>query len=253
MQARNGKQPMQLFVAPTPRCMKLLKYIHQHVAEIKTLGVKLRVIVVPTDPDAIKALARRGIGQTPAMIGTEGTIHIGDAKIYRIFEANFKQLQAAQGSRERMSNKMSSSGDPYHDFLMNGMYEDGGRNGHIPRDDDEETDDIASSIAERTRRFEQRRKSRNRQPESMQRGGSRRGTTSRRGRGADPPPVDDDEDNVGPIDDDDGGWGEVGSEQRTGGTRPPKLPPRQKMKSGVSPGEMDQMMMDAWMDNNQAT
>ena len=250
MPAGNRGKQMQLFVAPTPRCMKLLKYIHAHVAEIKMMDVKLRVHKAPTDPDAIKALARKGIGQTPAMIGTEGTIHVGDVKIYRIFEANFKQLQASRGSQARMTGRAPSSGDPYHDFLMKGMYEDGGNGGRVPRDDDEETDDIASSIADRTRSFEQRRKSRSRQSEPTRAGGSRRGTTSRRGRGSEPPPVDDDDDNVGMIDDDGGGWGEVGTDQRTGSTRPPRLPPRQKMKPGVSPVEMDQMMMDAWMDNN---
>lgn len=250
-----ARKKLQLVVEPTPRCRKLLLFIKEHIPDIKALNIIVYVTKAPTDPQKIKALAGRGISSTPAMIGTEGSIYIGERKIYAILQANFKSVETARAASQRMVGPAMPGYDPtdVHSYLMSGMYGGIDRSGRMmPREDDEETNDLASQLADRTRSFEERRRSR--APREADRGPGRRPPKSRRGRGADDPEIEEG-DNVGAMggdDDEDGEWG-APAPRRGGGAPAPKLPPRQKRPPSGNPADMDALMMDAWMDNNVAS
>lgn len=261
---------IKVIVSPTPRCHKLLRFICDNLDDIRATQVHLRVIKAPADPSGIKALGRMGIGSVPAIIGTEGTIYIGEKRIYGMLNANLKRLRDARtnnvpaypGAIPRASAyPYSATGDEITDYMLRGLYsqDDDGR--MVPRGDADEDENAGASLTEGTRALEKRREMLLRRADSRN-GGGRGGRAP--GRTADPPPRDLDDigarmrmggggtntrdyDNIGDLEDD---WRH---DRARGSAEPPKLPPRKSgpaLTSGMDQNTMDDMMMRAWQDNN---
>lgn len=228
MQRTQPKRKLVLIVEPTPRCIKLLRFIRSHLPDIREMDMNIVVKRAPKDAQGIKALAARGISSTPAMVGTEGSVYIGEKRIYSILNANLKKVTDSRAAARRIQGGRAPPQDlnDLHSYWMAGMYSGQSKNGRpLPRDDGEETDDLSTQIVDRTRKFESRRTA---------------------------PPSDDDdreEDNVGDM----GSWGArrpAPAPKPQKSMDPPRLPPRQKKAPSGNPAEMDDVMINAWMDNN---
>lgn len=237
-----------LVVQPTSNCITLLKYIDKNIIALNQICIKIRIEKLTEkqlDQNLRAKFKARGISMLPAMFvpRTQQPPIVGAKNIV----AAIKDALTQKDNEHRPGNV---AGNDYgvHDYMMDQMF-DRDRNGNVACRQDDEDDDQDRMEAERQRRMAAYQ--RNRPQHHRDEFGGRdiddepvRGPTRRTrrenyddydrpGRGPREDNIDDDYDAPRPR----RGGGKVG-----GGDERRRL-------QGMSPNEMDDMMVHAMLDN----
>lgn len=253
MSAKSGVVSLQLFVTASPKCIEILRYLVDIAEDFKVMQIKVTVVKVPKDTAKLQQLSARGITNTPTMLAPGDKKFIGVAAIKKLFETNMKKIMrhdAPDMDSQDPMMRYAKSGDV--DGYMTSLIFQGvprGRNNWYKDDrnegDEDESISPSANLNARMKDFESRRMIRT-SPEEHE-----RDDRAPRGRRRSRPgleratPTDEFEDedrNVGEADDD------APQMARRGNSRQP--PPRQKNRyAGKSPAQIDDMMVEALMEN----
>ena len=240
----------KLYVQPSEACVEVLKYVDKKVGEINRIGALVNVINVikSVDPAVKQDLERLRIKRFPALVSPRGECMLGFKQIVDMFENNL-------GGRPKRADNMAVTDDYVNDpaahtdigndpdlsrFWAAEMFQGVDRRGRVIARKDEEEDDQDENDRDIDRRM--RAYQRKIPKQRRQSSGRRTPATRRTPRGRHQAESDSDSDNVGGDNESDEG-GEV---ER----------PKQRKRSVIRPSEdakgdeMDERMMNAWLDNN---
>ena len=232
-------QTIKLFVQSSTICVQLLTYVDKVIKDVNAMGTRILVEKVDgDDTEQLDAFRRRGIERLPALVLTDGTTRIGDAKIRALIDDNLRRLRADDKFN---ANAEFGTNTEMADFwgreMFSGVDKKGGR---VPRQDDDEADDEndAGDIARRLDTY------RRNVPRHRRSGGER---------DVDRAPVRasryDDDDNI--ADDDEDVDDDRGRGDRRDGRDTRRADAAFGAPSDDAAGDaMDRKMLDVYMDNN---
>lgn len=234
---------LELIVAPNKNCIGLLRYLLANIDELRSTGVRVEPVKLPTAQAELDSYIAKGVTRTPTLIAPNGRTYVGVEAIRGLFEANLRKIRGEDSARERNAPAESAftrSGDDVNDWMLSNLMEGvpRGRPGRSPAPvNDDEDEDPAKRINNRMRAMNSRRE------RSRPRGSDYEEEDS-------PEPVpqatrrnrrdDDGDENVGALDD--------SPAMTRRGSRAPQMPPRDKRGfSGMSQQQMDDEMLKAML------
>lgn len=217
------KTTLRLFVIPSKNCIELLTYLVDHITDVNSMGVKIKVTKLGGSvgkEKTSKICKAAGIKRLPALLTPDKTLIVGKDKIIELINSNINRQKipdADIGTNEDMA-------DFWNRELYSGTNID--PNGKIARtDDEEETDDIGD-INKKMSEYRTRQPKHRGMPMGDEDDDDNGNDNGRAGGGH----RDDPGDNIAPPE---------GKQRVAPGNR----------KGAMTPDAMDAMMLAAFMDN----
>jgi hypothetical protein len=234
-------QTFKIIVQVTDNSLELLRYINKNLDDINRLGARVRIEKISKkefDEDMVELLRRENITRLPALVAPDKTIFIGLKRIVDFFERNLNTAKnqdrvSAVGSGVSEMGANPDLSDYWSRQLYDGVSKQDGRT--VIRDEDSDEQNETKDIERRLNDYNKK------VPKHRQQGGNRELNIDHMDRRRKRTPIQDEPmDNV--IDSEDEGYDEP--EPITRRDRP-----RQRI-SGEQGEDMDDRMMNAWLDNN---
>lgn len=234
-------QTFKIIVQVTDNSLELLRYINKNLDEINRLGAKVRIEKISKkefDEDMVELLRRENITRLPALVAPDKTIFIGLKRIIDFFERNLNTAKnhdrvSAVGSGASEMGGNADLSDFWSRQLFDGVSKQDGRT--IVRDEDDDEQDGSKDIERRLNDYNKK------VPKHRQQGGDRELNIDRMDRRKKRTIIQNEPmDNV--VDSEDEGYDEPDPIMRRDRPRP--------RISGEQGDDMDDRMMNAWLDNN---